>query len=254
MFLFIYINVADITALIDHQEVHLILQTNPDGRKKAETGLSWRKNTNSGHCTNSNSRGIDLNRNFPFKWGGAGSSGNQCDNTYRGPSPHSEPETEAGLDYMKTIFPPNQRCVNPNCDNLADDDPAPDNAMGVAIDIHSYGELVLSPWGFTANDQCGNHNQFVTFGRKPAYFNGYEPKVSAGLYVTTGSTEDTYYADFGVAAFVYELGTSFFQSCSVFESEIFPDNVKSLMYAAMVSRTPYKTVRRIPLPVLNELQ
>ena len=33
---------ADATWILDHHEVHLLLVTNPDGRKQAETGLSWR--------------------------------------------------------------------------------------------------------------------------------------------------------------------------------------------------------------------
>jgi carboxypeptidase T len=69
---------ADATWVLDHHEVHLLIQSNPDGRRKAETGLSWRKNTNQGYCgTTSNSRGADLNRNWPFKWGqvAGGSSG-----------------------------------------------------------------------------------------------------------------------------------------------------------------------------------
>ena len=54
------------TWLLDHVDFHLILMANPDGRKKAETGLSWRKNTNNtnGSC-GSTTYGIDLNRNFP---------------------------------------------------------------------------------------------------------------------------------------------------------------------------------------------
>ena len=58
---------ADATWILDHHEVHLMLQTNPDGRKKAESGLSWRKNTNQAYCgATSNTRGADLNRNFSF--------------------------------------------------------------------------------------------------------------------------------------------------------------------------------------------
>ena len=56
---------ADATWILDYHEVHVMLQTNPDGRKKAETGLSWRKNTNQNYCgATSNYRGADLNRNF----------------------------------------------------------------------------------------------------------------------------------------------------------------------------------------------
>ena len=82
---------ADATWILDNHEVHIMLMANPDGRKKAKTGLSWRKNANQNYCgTNSNNRGADLNRNFEFEWGCCGgSSGYECDITYRGPAPTS---------------------------------------------------------------------------------------------------------------------------------------------------------------------
>ena len=99
---------ADATWILDHHEVHLMLHTNPDGRKKAETGLSWRKNTNQNYCgATSNDRGADLNRNFEYQWGCCnGSSGDECDNNYRGPYAASEPEIQAVQAYMRSIFPP----------------------------------------------------------------------------------------------------------------------------------------------------
>ena len=72
---------ADVTWVLDYHEIHLLLQANPDGRKKAETGLSWRKNTNENYCSpTSNDRGADLNRNFEFQWGCCnGSSDAPCE-------------------------------------------------------------------------------------------------------------------------------------------------------------------------------
>jgi hypothetical protein len=224
---------ADATWILDHHEVHLMLVTNPDGRKRAETGLSWRKNTNNDYCSNTNSRGADLNRNFDFQWGCCGgSSGLQCDATYRGPSPASEPELQALQAYVHSIFP----------DQRVDDlvSPAPDDAMGVAIDIHASGELVLWSWGFTA-DVPPNGTQLQTLGRKLAFYNGHEPKQGIGLYPTDGSSKDFYYGTLGIAAFVFELGTQFFESCSYFEASILPGNLPSLLYAAKVARTPYLT-------------
>jgi hypothetical protein len=93
---------ADATWLLDYHEIHLLLQANPDGRKQAEAGTSWRKNTNAAYCSPTSSlRGADLNRNFSFQWGccPGGSSGYPCDSTYRGPSAASEPETQAIQDY-----------------------------------------------------------------------------------------------------------------------------------------------------------
>jgi len=223
----------DVTWILDHHEVHLLLQTNPDGRKMAETGLSWRKNTDNDFCSNTNSRGVDLNRNFEFEWGCCGgSSGNQCDVTYRGPLPASEPETQAVQVYVASIFP-DQRPAD-----LVT--PAPSDTSGVALDIHSHGQLVLWPWGFTSA-VAPNGVELQTLGRKFAYFNGHTPQQAIGLYPTDGTTDDYYYGELGVAGFAFELGTAFFESCSYFESSILPGNLDALLYAAKVVRTPYLT-------------
>ena len=224
----------DVTWLLDHHEIHLVLQANPDGRKQAETGLSWRKNTNSNYCTLlPNNRGADLNRNFEFQWGCCGgSSGYPCDEVYRGPSPASEPETRAIQDYVRSQFP-DQRD-----DEL--DQPASPNATGVFLDLHSYGELVLWPWGFTS-DPAPNATALQTLGRKFAYSNGYEPDQAIALYPTDGTTDDFAYGELGLAAYTFEVGTSFFQDCHTFENSILPNNLPALLYAARVVRTPYLT-------------
>jgi len=225
---------ADATWILDYTEVHLMLHTNPDGRKKAETGLSWRKNTNQNYCgATSNSRGADLNRNFSYQWGCCGgSSGYECDATYRGPYAASEPETQAVQNYMLAIFP-DQR-------GTGETTPAPLDATGVYIDLHSYSELVLWPWGYTST-QTGNATQLQTLGRKFAYWNSYTPQQSIGLYPTDGTTDDYLYGELGVASYCFEMGTSFFQSCSYFEGTIVPEIMPALIYAAKVSRTPYMT-------------
>ena len=227
---------ADATWILDHHEVHLLLQTNPDGRKKAETGLSWRKNTNQNYCgATSNTRGADLNRNFSFSWnstGGSGSSGNACDLTYRGPSAASEPETQAVENYIRSLWPDRR---GPNRG-----DAAPSDTSGIHLDIHSYSQLVLWPWGDTSA-AAPNGSALRTLGRKFAYFNGYTPQQSVGLYATDGTSDSPSYGELGVAAYTFELGTSFFQSCSTYESTIKPQNLPALTYAAKVVRTPYLT-------------
>ncbi|MGD2116084.1 MAG: M14 family zinc carboxypeptidase, partial [Acidobacteriota bacterium] len=223
----------DVTWLLDHHEVHMLLHTNPDGRKMAETGLSWRKNTNNDYCSNTSSRGADLNRNFDFQWGCCGgSSGFECSTTYRGPAPASEPEIQALQGYIASIFP----------DQRPDDlvTPAPSDATGVAIDVHAHGQLLLWSWGFDY-DPAPNSTQLATLGRKLAWFNGHDPGQGTDLYVTDGSSKDFYYGTLGVAAFVYELGTEFFESCNYFAFNILEQNLASLFYAAKVARTPYMT-------------
>ncbi|MCW7536509.1 M14 family metallopeptidase [Aquabacterium sp. A7-Y] len=225
---------ADATWILDHNEVHILLHANPDGRKKAEGGVLWRKNTNTAYCgPRSNRRGADLNRNFSFSWnstGGEGSSGNQCDETYRGSGPGSEPEVQAIERYIRALWPDRR---GPNLG-----DAAPRDTSGIHLDIHSYSELVLWPWG-TTDTPSGNASDLQTLGRRFAWFNGYTPQQSIGLYPTDGTSDGPSYGELGVAAFTFELGTSFFQSCADYNGTIRPDNFKALVYAAKVVRAPY---------------
>jgi PKD repeat protein len=221
----------DVTWLLDHHEIHLMLQANPDGRKHAETGLLWRKNTNNNYCANTNSRGADLNRNFQFQWGCCGgSSSNPCSDTYRGASAASEPETQAVQNYVLANFPDLRE---PPIGAAA-----PLTTTGIYIDIHSYSQLVLWPWGFTSTP-TGNNTELVTLGRKFAYFNGYTPQQAIDLYITDGTTDDFVYGEIGLPAYTFELGTDFFQACADFENTIYPDNLPALIYAAKAVREPY---------------
>ena len=129
---------ADITWLLDNFKIVIVPMTNPDGRKKAETGLYWRKNTDPWVCNDPANWGIDLNRNHTFKWGG--DSTNPCSETYQGPTASAEPETRALQAYLATLYP-DQR-------GPGDNDPAPLTASGSFITLHSYGNLVLWPWGW----------------------------------------------------------------------------------------------------------
>jgi murein tripeptide amidase MpaA len=227
----------DVTWLLDYQEFHLLLQANPDGRRLAEITqdpgyMWWRKNTNRDYCPGyPYNRGADLNRNFEFQWGCcSGSSTYTCDPTYRGQSPGSEPETQAVQNYLQSQFP--------DLRGGGLSDPVSENASGVFLDIHSYSELVLWPWGFTSNEPP-NSADLRTLGKKFAYFNQYNPQQAYELYVTDGSTDDFAYGDLGLAAYTFEVGISFFESCSRFENSVIPENLPALLYAAKIARLPY---------------
>ncbi|MCE7980165.1 MAG: hypothetical protein DYG89_03150 [Caldilinea sp. CFX5] len=224
---------ADVTWLLDYVELHIVPQVNPDGRKKAETGLLWRKNTdNDDGCTTANSWGTDLNRNSSFQWNSGGSSGFACSETYRGPSAASEPETQAIQNYATAILT-DQRGPN-------NSDAAPADAQDLFITLHSYGELVLYPWGWTTT-AAPNGTHLRTLGRKFGYYNGYQ--VCNGpvcLYGTSGTTDDFIYGEFGTASYTFELGTDFFQACTLFTADIIPRNMPALYYAAKAARRPYQ--------------
>lgn len=220
----------DVTWMLDTQEIHLLLHSNPDGRKRAEAGTQWRKNTDSDYCGTPSAQGIDLNRNFPYNWGCCnGSSNLGCSEIYRGPAPASEPEAQAVRDHMLAIFP-----------DYGDPQvaPIPSDAAGIFLDIHSSGQLVMWPWGYTGSP-TPNATALQTLGRKFAYFNNHTPYQANNLYTTDGTTRDFGYGELGVPSYTFELGTSFFQDCATFESTILPTNLEALRYAARVTRRPY---------------
>jgi len=101
--------------LVDNQEMYFIPIVNPDGvrwnqaitpngggfqRKNLRPGV----NDNGNVATNNALRGVDLNRNSSYYWGfdNSGSSPNQTVDTYRGPSPASEPESQILAEFVRS--------------------------------------------------------------------------------------------------------------------------------------------------------
>ncbi len=113
-----------VQGLVDSLEFLIIPIVNPDGYEWTwGPDRLWRKNRrNNGNGT----FGVDPNRNWDYQWGGGGSSGNPGDETYRGPFPFSEPETQV----MRDLYVAHPQVIS-------------------NIDFHSYSQLVLSPWGWT---------------------------------------------------------------------------------------------------------
>ncbi len=238
----------DITWLLDHGEAHIIPYANPDGRLFAEQGLFWRKNTHyNAACGppsgSSYGYGIDLNRNSSFSWNECGDRGcstdQACYPTYRGAAPASEPETQAIEGYLRATFP--------DLRAPALDAAAPITRSGLFISLHSYGELVLYPWGFT-NQPTGNDAALRTLGEKFGYFTGYDVCQIGDsgiddtcLYPVDGAVDDFAYGELGVPAYTFEMGTDFFQACSVYESEIVTNTLDALHYGFKAARLPYQT-------------
>ncbi len=101
-----------IKELVDNNELYFIPVVNPDGLRwnehlNSSGGGMQRKNLrpNTGGTSNSSAnRGVDLNRNFDYFWGtaGSGSSGVASQDSYRGPSPESEPETQIIVEFVQS--------------------------------------------------------------------------------------------------------------------------------------------------------
>ncbi|OYD17030.1 hypothetical protein CH333_02115 [candidate division WOR-3 bacterium JGI_Cruoil_03_44_89] len=88
---------AEITRWTDSVEIWVIPMLNPEGHGVAITGVDtiWRKNkrdNNENGAFDTDFDGVDLNRNYDFKWDIGGSTDPPSE-YYRGPNPFSENET-----------------------------------------------------------------------------------------------------------------------------------------------------------------
>jgi len=176
--------------LVDNREIWIVPVVNPDGLDYALAHDQWwRKNR---HHNSDGSYGVDLNRNYNGSengdsagaWGGAGSSHVTTDEIYCGEYAFSEPETCAVRDLVKG------------------------HDFSVAIDLHSYGQWVMWPWGYT-NATTVDDPDLQKIGKDFAALNGYHPAQSIALYPTTGDTIDWMYGSANIYAFCFEVGLEF---------------------------------------------
>jgi hypothetical protein len=231
---------ADVTWLVDYHDLWVVPVSNPDGHWYTELGNNspwyWRKNGHPNSCSvwpgdNGGSYGVDLNRNFAFHWGGPGSSGNTCDDTYRGTSPASEPET-AGLQNLVSSLIPDQKGPN-------DNDPAPPDTTGILIDVHTDAAMDLWPWGFTSAPPP-NSAGLSAIGKKFATYNGYTAGQSyQTIYPATATTDDWTYGTLGAPAFTIEMDSNGFFPTYSSVTTLFNKNLNCFLYAAKIARTPY---------------
>jgi len=183
-----------ITDLVNSREVWMVFDVNPDGGEydiATGTYRSWRKNRqpNSG----STAVGTDLNRNWGYRWGCCGgSSGTFSSETYRGSAPFSAPETTVISNFV------NSRVIGG------------EQQITVAIDFHTYQELVLWPYGYTFTDVPADmtqddHDVLVTMGQAMAATNGYTPEQASDLYITDGTINDWLYGVHGIMNYTFEM-------------------------------------------------
>ena len=175
--------------LVDNRETWIVPVVNPDGLDFAladPDNEGWRKNRRD---NGDGTYGVDLNRNYngsqngdPLgEWGGAGTSSDTSSDLYCGVYPFSEPETQAIRDLVLN------------------------HSFVAAIDFHTYSDLVMWPWGYTANTTADDAD-LVRIGNELAYLNGYVAEQSIGLYPTTGDSIDWLYGAADVFAFLFEVG------------------------------------------------
>lgn len=172
--------------LLQNTELYFLPCINPDGYVYNQTthplgGGLWRKNRRE---NGDGSFGVDLNRNYGFKWGldNVGSSENTESEVYRGPAPFSEPETQAVRSFVL------------------------DHDFKIALNYHTYGGFLIYPYGYT--DDPAEHLQtyqelalLLTRENRYVYGTGLET-VS---YYTNGDSDDWMYGEQGEKDPIFSL-------------------------------------------------
>ena len=156
--------------ILDNSTVYFVPIANPDGYAyNMPNGGNQRKNMN---FTLGN--GVDLNRNWGYMWGcdNSGSSPNPGDATYRGISPFSEPETQVQRDFIIDLQP------------IA------------AMNYHTYGGMLLYPYGYQTGLFAPDNEMFVGWADAMTAVNNYTYGTAwQVLYPVNGENNDWSYSD-----------------------------------------------------------
>ncbi len=145
----------DATFLVNNREMYFVPVVNPDGyvynqQTDPNGGGYWRKNRRD---NGDGSYGIDLNRNYGFKWGynNSGSSPNPSSDTYRGPSAFSEPETQIMRDFTENRH------------------------FKLCFNYHTFSNLLIHPFGYEPNllPPAPDDDIFITLAQDMTQFNNY---------------------------------------------------------------------------------
>ena len=182
-----------VTWLVNNREVFIVPVQNADGyvynSDSGGSSANWRKNRRGPVPP---AIGIDLNRNYGYRWGynNSGSSPTPGSETYRGPSRFSEPEAAAFRDFQAS------------------------HKFRTEMDFHTYGRSNMYPWGY-ASVTPPDRDVLVEMCDTLSSYNGYSSGQASGV---NGVSFDWEYSDtllngtpkFVTYAFTSELGINDF--------------------------------------------
>ncbi|OHB70205.1 MAG: hypothetical protein A2W23_08115 [Planctomycetes bacterium RBG_16_43_13] len=210
-----------VRSYVDNGEIWIVPMVNPDGHQYSiDVDRMWRKNRRN---NGDGSYGVDMNRNYSYMWGGPGSSGNSWSEIYRGPFAFSEPETQAVRNLALT------------------------HNFQAMLTYHSYGQLILYPWGYTyspAPDKQLLSYMTTHMADLIKGVNGkiYTPQQSSDLYISSGTTDDWFYGELGIFGFTIELRPEgYYPGFILPETEIIPtweENKPAALYLIQWSQLP----------------
>lgn len=191
----------EIQAIVNNTELFFVPVLNPDGYLFNQVtdpngGGLWRKNRKDGN-------GVDNNRNYDYhingdpnngSWSGPGSSQDPDSEVYHGTGPFSEVENQAIKWFVEQ------------------------HDFVLALNNHSFGELVFFPFGY-ADVATPDEALYQALGTELTSANNYIPLRDSPF---SGESDDFMYGTVGthdkIFAFTPEIGTSFWPPASAIES------------------------------------
>jgi len=181
---------TEIKGFVDKYDYYIFPVVNPDGFVYTQTtNRLWRKNRQT--VSSSTCVGRDINRNWPYQWSGAGSSTNPCDETYRGVAQGDAPENKGLVAQINAL--------------------AAGKGVQLYIDIHSYSQLFMTPYGYSCTAVTPNNSILQTLAKgvaaaiKAVYGTTYQyGPVCATIYQTAGGSID-YVQDVTKAKHVFTI-------------------------------------------------
>ena len=114
---------------------------------------------------------------------------------------------------------------------------APDSTMGIYLNCHSYGNVVLHPWGFTSSPPP--NLELITIAEKMAQLSGYGYRAS--LYPVKGVARDWGYGELGCPSYTIEMGEEFFQPYEDIPV-IAEENIRMFFYLTKITDHPYLSI------------
>lgn len=180
----------EVRFIVDSTSLYFIPCVNPDGyvyneKNNPNGGGLWRKNR---RVVEGDTVGVDLNRNYGFEWAydDIGSSSNPSSNTFRGAEAFSEVETQALRAFTEK------------------------HRFEIALNYHSYGNLLIYPWGFS-DSQTPEGLTFGGIAEAMSQTNNYLAGIASETvgYTVNGTSDDHMYGEHGTFALTPEIGNPF---------------------------------------------
>src|SRR3954451_16793831 len=192
-----YGNDARWTTLLDRARVVGVPVANPDGfvvsRGELESAPAGADPQHRRNCRATSPseeaqpcagrEGVDPNRNYSALWGGPGASTDRTNDAYRGPSPFSEPETQAFHTFSQHLQITDFQSLH----NIA-------------------GQVLRQPGNYDLGDRAPDEARMKALGDAMAATVGYDSLLGYELYPVHGATEDWNYIEQGAFGYTIELG------------------------------------------------